>query len=448
VKRDILMLPDIAIHRARRDRVLEKMETGVLVLATAPEVIRNRDAHYPYRFDSYFYYLTAFPEPEAVLVLIAGRRPKQILFCRDKNQEREIWDGFRYGPKVAKETFGFDAVYSYSELDRRLPKLLENQPRLAYAFGRNPAWDARVMGWINAVRGKSRSGVTAPAILTDAHTLIEPLRLIKDVHEIALMQRAANLSADAHIAALKLCRPGLGEWEIEAELARAWRAGGCQAPAYTPIVAGGANACVLHYVANDQKLHDGDLLLIDAAGEYHGYAADITRTFPVNGRFSAAQRDIYEIVLAAQLAAIDTVKPGNAWNAPHDAALSVLTQGMRDLKLLNGELDGLIEQEAYKPYYMHKTGHWLGMDVHDVGQYKQSGNKGKPEWRSLQAGMTLTVEPGLYFRPSKDVPERYWNIGIRIEDDVAVTENGCHVLTSAAPKSIAEIEEVMAHGSH
>jgi len=430
--------PDIATHRARRARLLETLGEGVLILATAPEVIRNRDAHYPYRFDSHFYYLTAFPEPEAVLVLIAGRRPKQILFCREKNEEREIWDGFRHGPKAAKAAFGFDAAYPIGDIDKRLPKLLENQPRVAYAFGRDPAWDVRVMGWINAVRGKIRSGVAAPANLSDAHALVDAMRLIKDAHEIGLMQRAADLSADAHRAVLRLCKPGMGEWEIEAELQHRWRAGGCQAAAYTPIVAGGANACVLHYVENDQPLKDGDLLLIDAAGEYHGYAADITRTFPVNGRFSAAQKDVYEIVLAAQFAAIDAVRPGNDFNAAHEAALRVLTRGLVDLKLLQGDVDGLIESEAYKPWYMHKTGHWLGLDVHDAGDYKIQG-----AWRELQPGMALTVEPGLYIRPAADVPEALWNIGIRIEDDVVVTEEGNRVLTAAAPKTIKEIEEAM-----
>ncbi|OYY93058.1 MAG: Xaa-Pro aminopeptidase [Hydrogenophilales bacterium 28-61-23] len=440
------LTPDLAIQRARRDRVLEKMGAGVLVLATAPERIRNRDAHFPYRYDSHFHYLTAFPEPEAVLVLIAGgvgkREPRHILFCREKNMEREIWDGFRYGPEAAREIFQFDATFAYDKLDEELPRLLENQPALHYAIGFDTAWDARMLGWLNAVRTKARTGVGAPATLIDARAIIDEMRLIKDAHELALMRRAADISAAGHRAALRACKPGMGEWEIEAELLYQFRKGGCQAPAYTSIVAGGANACVLHYIGNDQPLHDGDLLLIDAAGEYHGYAADITRTFPVNGRFSPAQRDIYEIVLAAQLAAIEAVKPGNAWNAPHDAALRVLTQGMRDLKLLAGELDGLIELEAYKPFYMHKTGHWLGMDVHDVGEYKLNG-----EWRALQAGMTLTVEPGLYIRPSEEVPKAFWNIGIRIEDDIAVTADGCQVLTTAAPKSIADIEEVMAHGS-
>ena len=432
------MQPDYSLHRARRSQLLNTLGEGVLILTTAPEVIRNRDAHYPYRYDSHFYYLTAFPEPEAVLVLIGGRRPKQVLFCRARNEEREIWDGFRYGPKAAKETFGFDAAYPIGEIDKRLPKLLENQPLLAYAFGADPAWDARVMGWINAVRSKVRSGITTPAHLSDAHALIDAMRLIKDDHEIALMQRAADLSAAAHRAAMRLARPGVGEWEIEAELHRVWRAGGCQAAAYTPIVAGGANACVLHYVSNDQPLRDGDLLLIDAAGEYHGYAADITRTFPVNGRYAGAQKDVYEIVLAAQLAAIAAVQPGNIYDAPHQAALRVLTQGLVDLKLLQGEVDGLIESEAYKPWYMHKTGHWLGLDVHDAGDYKINGT-----WRELQAGMVLTIEPGLYLRPADKVPEALRNIGIRIEDDVVVTADGHRVLTAAAPKTVADVEEVM-----
>ena len=432
------MQPDIGIHRARRTRLLKSLGEGVLILATAPEAIRNRDSHYPYRFDSHFYYLTAFPEPEALLVLIAGKRPKQILFCREKNEEREIWDGFRHGPKAAKTTFGFDAAYPYAELDKRLPGLLENQPRLAYAFGADPTWDTRVMGWINAVRGRARAGTTAPTNLADAHALIDGMRLIKDKHEIDLMQRAADISAQAHLAAMGACRPGKGEWEVEAELLRVFRQQGCQAPAYTSIVAGGANACVLHYVSNDQRLMDGDLLLIDAAGEYHGYAADITRTFPVNGRFSAVQKDVYEIVLAAQFAAIDAVRPGNSWNAPHEAALRALTQGMVDLKLLQGEVDGLIENEAYKRFYMHRTGHWLGLDVHDAGEYKQGG-----DWRTLEPGMTLTVEPGFYIRPADDIPEAFHNMGIRIEDDVVVTHDSCQVLTTAAPKTVADIEEAM-----
>ncbi|HNQ03330.1 MAG TPA: aminopeptidase P N-terminal domain-containing protein [Thiobacillaceae bacterium] len=431
-------VPDIAVHRARRHRLLQDLGEGVFILATAPEVIRNRDAHYPYRFDSHFYYLTAFPEPEAVLVLIAGRRPRQILFCRDRSPEREIWDGRRHGPRAAKEAFGFDAAHSIRELDRRMPRLLENQPRLAYAFGNDAAWDARVLGWINQTRAQARTGITAPPILTHAHTLVDSMRLLKDEHELTLMQRVADVSAQAHMAAMRACRPGMGEWEIEAELLRGFRRQGCQAPAYTPIVAGGANACVLHYVNNDAVLRDGDLLLIDAGGEYYGYAADITRCFPVNGRFSGPQKTVYEIVLAAQLAAIDSVRPGNGFDVPHAAALRVLTQGMVDLKLLRGEVDGLLEAEAYKRFYMHRTSHWLGLDVHDAGSYKQDGT-----WRELVPGMALTVEPGMYIRPAEDVPPALHNIGIRIEDDVVVTPQDHRVLTDAAPKTIGAIEEFM-----
>lgn len=434
------LTPDISVHRTRRRRLLQTLQEGVFILGTAPEVVRNRDTHYPYRFDSHFYYLTAFPEPEAVLVLIAGRRPRQILFCREKNAEREIWDGYRYGPKAAKAAFGFDAAYAISELDKRMPGLLENQPRLAFAFGQDAAWDARVLGWVNDVRARARTGVLPPATLTDAHALVDDMRLVKDAHELALMQRAADISARAHIAAMQACRPGRGEWEIEATLLHGFRSQGCQAPAYPAIVAGGANACVLHYVNNDAVLRDGDLLLIDAGGEYHGYAADITRSFPVNGRFSGPQKAVYEIVLAAQQAAIDSVRPGNDFDSPHAAALRVLAQGMVDLKLLRGEVDGLLESEAYKRFYMHRTGHWLGLDVHDAGSYKQNGS-----WRELVPGMVLTVEPGMYIRPAEDVPQDLHDIGIRIEDDVAVTPQGHEVLTAAAPKTVQDIEETM-HG--
>jgi Xaa-Pro aminopeptidase len=433
------MPPDI--YKARRQRVLEQMGEGVLVIATAPEVARNRDTHYPYRHDSYFYWLTGFPEPEAVLVLVGGAEPRQILFCREKDPEREIWDGFRHGPDAAREAFGFDAAFTYADLDAELPRLLENQALLAYLIGRDAAWDAQVMGWLNAVRAKARSGVHAPARLVDARIWLDEFRLVKDAHELALMRRAAEISAGAHRAAMRATRPGRHEYEIEAELLCAFRSGGAEAPAYTSIVASGANACVLHYVFNNQPLRDGDLILIDAGAEYGSYAADITRTFPVNGRYSAAQKAVYELVLAAQAAAIAEVRPGSPWNAPHDAAVGALTRGLVDLGLLKGEVDGLIESEAYKRFYMHRTGHWLGMDVHDAGDYKING-----AWRPLQPGMTLTVEPGLYIRAAEDVPVAFHDIGIRVEDDVLVTEAGCEVLTAATPKTVAEIEEVMRHG--
>jgi Xaa-Pro aminopeptidase len=431
------MQPDAALYRARRERVIETMGEGVMVIATAPEVPRNRDTHYPYRHDSYFYWLTGFNEPEAVVVLVAGNDPRQVLFCREKNEEREIWDGFRYGPAAAREIFAFDDAFAFGELDAELPKLLENQPMLAYTIGREPGWDSQVMGWLNSVRAKARSGVHAPHQLVDARVWLDEMRLVKDEHELALMRRAAEISTRAHGIAMRATRPGRHEYEIEAELLCAFRSGGAEAPAYTSIVASGANACVLHYVFNNKPLRGGDLLLIDAAAEFGGYAADITRTFPVNGRFSAAQRDAYELVLAAQQAAIAAVRPGNHWNSPHEVAVRVLTRGMVDLGLLHGEVDGLIESNAYNRFYMHRTGHWLGMDVHDAGDYKRQG-----VWRPFVPGMTLTVEPGLYIRPADDVPEALWNLGIRVEDDVAVTADGCEVLTSP-PKTVAEIEAWM-----
>jgi Xaa-Pro aminopeptidase len=431
------MQPDAAIYRARRERVIAEMGEGVMVVATAPEVPRNRDTHYPYRHDSYFYWLTGFNEPEAVVVLVAGQTPRHILFCREKSEEREIWDGFRYGPEAAREVFAFDESFSYDALDAELPKLLENQPQLAYIIGREAAWDAQVMGWLNAVRARARQGVAAPVRMVDARVWLDEMRLLKDGHELALMRRAAEISTGAHRDAMRATRPGRHDYENEAELLSAFRRGGAEAPAYTSIVASGPNACVLHYVFNNKPMRDGDLLLIDAAAEFGSYAADITRSFPVNGRFSAAQRDAYEVVLAAQTAAIDAVRPGRHWNGPHEAAVRVLVQGMVDLGLLAGEVDGLIESNAYNRFYMHRTGHWLGMDVHDAGEYKLKG-----EWRPLVPGMTLTVEPGLYIRPADDVPAAFHNIGIRIEDDVVVTEAGCEVLTSP-PRTVAEIETWM-----
>ena len=425
----------IAPYAARRRRLAEAMGDGVAVVPTAPERVRNRDTHFPYRFDSHFYYLTGFSEPEAVLVLLPG---KSILFCRERNPEREIWDGFRHGPEAARERYGFDEAHAIETLDGKLPALLENQPVLHYPMGADAEWDARAIGWLNAVRAKSRAGIAAPERVQDVRALIDEMRLVKDAHELALMRRAARIAAGAHRRAMLATRPGRAEYEIEAELLHEFRRNGAQFPAYSPIVAGGANACVLHYVFNDAPLADGDLLLIDAGCELDGYASDITRTFPVNGRFTAAQRDVYEIVLAAQGAAIERVKAGSAWNDPHDAAVRVLAQGMLDLGLLQGSLEEALEKEAYKRFYMHRTGHWLGLDVHDAGEYKRAGS-----WRALQPGMTLTVEPGLYIRADDDVPAALRNIGIRIEDDVRVAEGGCEVLTAEAPKRVADIEALM-----
>jgi len=425
----------------RRATLARRMQQGVAIVPTAPERMRNRDSDYLYRFDSYFYHLTGFTEPEAVLVVVAGAAPKSILFCRDKNPERELWEGFRHGPEAAKETFGIDETASIATLEEAMPKLLANQRALFYAPGADPGWDARVMNWLNHVRAQSRAGVTAPNEIHDVRAILDEMRVFKDEAELATMRRAAAISAAAHRHAMLATRPGRNEFEIEAELLYEFRRAGAQYPAYWPIVAGGPNACVLHYRDNHAPLRDGELLLIDAGCELDGYAADITRTFPVNGRFTAAQRDVYELVLAAQAAAIAKVAPGIGWNDPHEAAVSTIAQGLIDLRLCEGSLEKVIETEDYKRFYMHRTGHWLGLDVHDVGEYKVEG-----KWRPLEPGMTLTVEPGCYIRPSDNVPEAFWNIGIRIEDDVLVTRSGCEVLTAATPKSRADIEALVGHG--
>ena len=430
--------------RRRRLLLAERMRAaggGVALIPTAPEQARNRDAHFPYRADSYFQYLTGFTEPEALLVLVAaanGGEPQSLLFCREKNAERETWDGFRHGPDGARETFGFDAGYVIAELDSRLTELLADQPALWFSIGHDAAWDARIAAALNKVRGESRSGKRAPAAIRDVRAELDAMRLVKDADELSLMRRVSGISAGAHIRAMRFAAPGRFEYEIEAELLHEFRRHGCEFPAYTPIVAGGANACVLHYVGNDQPLRDGDLLLIDAGGELSGYASDITRTFPVNGRFSGPQADVYDLVLDAQAAAIAAVRPGATFADPHDAALKVLAQGMIDMKLLAGSLDAVIESESYKRFYMHRTSHWLGKDVHDAGEYKEGEH-----WAPLVPGMVLTIEPGCYVRPADDVPQAFWNIGVRIEDDVVVTAAGCDVITAGAPKTVADIEALM-----
>jgi Xaa-Pro aminopeptidase len=434
------MIP-VTTFAERRRSIASRMQ-GVAILPTAREQVRNRDAHFPYRFDSYFYYLTGFREPEAVLVMVANPddkdKTRHILFCRDKDPEREVWEGFRYGPEAAREAFGFEEAYSIFKLEEMMPRLLANQPAVYCALGQDTSWDTRLTGWVNRVREQARNGVTAPAEIREIRLLLDEMRLFKSAGELEVMRSAAEISCDAHRRAMLKTRPGLGEYEVEAELLYEFRRRGAQSPAYTSIVAGGVNACVLHYVENNARLKDGDLLLIDAGCELDGYASDITRTFPVNGTFSGPQRDLYQVVLAAQEAAIAAVRPDNHWNDPHEAALQILARGFIDLGLCQGSVDSVIQSEDYKRFYMHRTGHWLGLDVHDAGEYKQNGT-----WRALQPGMTLTVEPGCYVRPSENVPTHFWNIGVRIEDDVAVTETGCEVLTSAAPKSVAEIEALM-----
>ena len=435
-------------YAARRADVLARMQPGaVAVLGTAPEVLRNGDSDYPYRHDSHFYYLSGFAEPESFLVLAAAqgeRAARSILFCREKHVEREIWEGFRFGPEAARREFGVDEAYPIDELDARMADILADAPSLYYALG-SPL-DTRVALWLKAVRARGRSGVTAPQATHHLLGILDEMRLLKDAHEIALMARAGVISGQAHARAMRATRPGMFEYELEAELLHEFRRNGAQFPAYPSIVASGANACVLHYSANNRRIADGDLVLIDAGCEFDGYAADITRTWPANGRFSDAQRTLYELVLRAQAAAIAAVNPGRPYGAIHDAAVRVLTEGMLDLGLLDadkvGTLDEAVASRAYAQFYMHGTGHWLGMDVHDVGAYRDVAVPDKPS-RPLLPGMALTVEPGIYVRPAEGVPERFWDIGIRIEDDVVVTDTGCRILTGDAPKDVADIEALM-----
>ena len=428
------------LYRDRRAALLRQMRAhsdgGLALVPTAPEVPRNRDSMYPYRHDSYFYYLSGFPEPEAVVALASGPEgDRHLLFCREKSAEREIWDGFRYGPDAAREIFGFDEAHPIGELDKRLPDLAADRPALYTPLGLYPSWDKRVTDLLNEVRSRVRTGVAAPEEIVDVRQSLDAQRLVKDAHELALMRRAAAISSGAHRRAMERTRVGWHEYQVEAELAHEFLHFGALAVAYPSIVAGGPNACVLHYRDNNRQLQDGELLLIDAGCEFQGYASDITRTFPVNGRFSGPQKDVYELVLAAQLACIDAVRPGAEFHDYHKVAERVLAQGFIDLGLCSGSLDQVLESGSYKQFYMHRAGHWLGMDVHDAGLYQVKGASQK-----LLPGMTLTVEPGAYIRPADNVPEAFWDVGVRIEDDVAVTATGCENLTGATPKSVADIE--------
>jgi len=428
------------VYRDRRATLLKAMREhaggGLALVPTAPEVARNRDSHFPYRHDSYFYYLSGFPEPEAIVALVAGPDgDKHVLFCREKNAEREIWDGFRYGPDAAREIFGFDEAHPISELDQVLPDLAADRPALYTPLGMFDTWDRKIADTLNEVRNRVRSGVAAPDAIVDVRAQLDSMRLTKDPHEVALMRRAATISSGAHRRAMERTRPGWYEYQVEAELAHEFLHHGAQAVAYPSIVASGPNACVLHYRENNRKMVDGDLLLIDAGCEYQGYASDITRTFPVNGRFSGPQKDIYELVLASQLACLDAVKPGVDFHDYHKVAERVLAQGFVDLGLCHGTLDEVLESGTYKQFYMHRAGHWLGLDVHDAGLYQVKGQSMK-----LAPGMVLTVEPGAYIRPAENVPEAFWNIGVRIEDDVLVTSSGVENLTAQAPKTVADVE--------
>ena len=431
------------IHRARRRALLTRMHAqsggGLAILPTAPEYARNRDSLYPYRYDSYFHYVSGFPEPEAVVALVAGKdgsaSDRHILFCRDKNAEREIWDGFRYGPDAAREIFGFDEAHAIAELDNMLPDLAADQPALFTPLGLFASWDKKVTGLLNEVRGRARTGVASPEEIVDVRQPLDALRLVKDEHELKLMRRAAEISAGAHRRAMESTRVGWYEYQVEAELLHEFLRHGAQAVAYPSIVAGGPNACVLHYRDNNRQLQENELLLIDAGCEFHGYASDITRTFPAGGRFTGPQKDIYELVLASQLACLDAVRPGADFHDYHHVAERVLAQGYIDLRLCKGTLDEVLENGSYKQYYMHRAGHWLGLDVHDAGLYRVKGSSQK-----LAPGMVLTVEPGTYIRPADNVPEHFWDIGVRIEDDVLVTASGIDNLTAAAPKTVADVE--------
>jgi Xaa-Pro aminopeptidase len=448
-------MTDLAAFRARRARVMDQMAAaggGVALLASGVAPMRSRDTEYPFRSDSYFHYLTGFPEPEALLVLqVDGQARHTLLFCRPRDEAREIWDGLRVGPAGAQAGFGLDEAQSIETLDTRLPELLADAPAVFLPLGHDAPLEAQLARWLAAVRARTRQGITAPAALHDIWPWLDEMRLVKDAAELSIMRRAAAITAGAHRRAMQRCRPGWQELHLEAELLHEFRRHGAQAPAYPSIVAAGANACVLHYAAGDTELRAGELCLIDAGCELDGYASDVTRTFPVSGRFSAEQRAVYTIVQAAQQAAIEAVRAGRSFHAPHEAALRVLTQGLIDLGVVTGSLDGALESGAYKPYYMHKTSHWLGRDVHDVGDYRAPGTRAaagtERPWRTLAPDMVLTIEPGLYLRPSAAVPPALHHIGIRIEDDVRVTTADPEVLSAAAPKHIDEIEALMARSA-
>lgn len=425
----------------RRKRLMDMMNTGsVAILPASPVRVRNRDVEYPYRPDSDFYYITGFPEPQAVAVLVPDRPQGEfILFCRERDPEMETWHGRRAGLEGACDDYSADDAFPITDLDDILPGLLENQERIFYTMGCDHDFDQHLLNWVNQIRALSRTGVTAPAEFVALDHLIHEMRLYKSRAEIRAMRKAAEISARAHRRAMLACRDGMMEYQLEADILHEFMSSGCRSAAYPSIVGGGENGCILHYTDNRDPLEHGDLVLIDAGAEYDCYASDITRTFPVSGRFSKAQRQIYELVLAAQAAAIAKVRPGNHWNDPHQAAVRVITRGLVELGILKGRLSQLIKEEAYKPFYMHRTGHWLGMDVHDVGDYKIGG-----EWRLLEPGMVLTVEPGLYLPAGIRGLARKWrNIGIRIEDDVLVTREGNEVLSRDAPKQIDEIEALM-----
>ncbi len=436
-----LRLPQ-AEFAARRSRLMAQLPADSIVIVPGARMqIRNRDVEYPFRQDSDFYYLTGFDEPDAVLVLIPGRSEgEMVLFCQGRDPEMEIWNGYRAGPEGVKSHYGADDAYPVAEIDECMPRLLEGRTRIYHAIGVDDVVDGQVRQWLKSVRARVRQGAVAPGELVMLDTLLHEMRLFKSAAEIEIMREAGRISAEAHVRAMQACREGMVEYQLEAQISYFFAMQGCHLPAYSSIVGGGANGCILHYTENRDVLRAGDLVLIDAGCELDYYAGDITRTFPVDGRFSVEQKALYELVLSTQLACIELVKPGVLWDEVHVLSVQLLTEGLVALGLLEGEPSQLIESGAYREFYMHRLGHWLGMDVHDVGDYRVAG-----KWRPLQPGMVMTVEPGLYVSPHNDrVDARWRGIGIRIEDDVLVTQSGCEVLSAAAPKTVDEIENLMA----
>ncbi|WP_170261010.1 Xaa-Pro aminopeptidase [Acinetobacter bohemicus] len=433
-----------ADFQERRDRLAEEMGPhSIAIIATSPVAMRNRDADYKFRADSSFFYLTGFAEPEAVAIIETFESIDEgytySLFCRERDREMEIWHGYRAGVDGAVEDYDADEAYAIDLLDEEIIEKLLNKQKLFYRMGQQADFDARVAKWIAEANGESRKGTSAPAQVIQLDRILDEMRLHKSTQEIELMQIASTISAQAHTRAMQTVKPGMMEYALEAELNYIFGQNGC-VPSYNSIVGGGENGCILHYVENDKVLKDGDLVLIDAACEYQLYASDITRTFPVNGKFSSEQKALYEVVLKAQLAAIDAVRIGNSYKEPHRIAVRILVQGLLDLGLMQGNIEQIIESESFHQFYMHGTGHWLGMDVHDVGSYKIEG-----EWRAYEEGMTVTVEPGLYIAPDDETVDAKWRgIGIRIEDDVVVTKDGPRVLTAAVVKTVEEIEALMA----
>ena len=433
-----------ADFQERRDRLAEEMGPhSIAIIATSPVAMRNRDADYKFRADSSFFYLTGFAEPEAVAVIETFESIDEgytySLFCRERNREMEIWNGYRAGVDGAVDDYEADEAYAIDLLDEEIIEKLLDKQKLFYRIGQQADFDARVAKWIAEANGESRRGTSAPANVIQLDRILDEMRLHKSEKEIKLMQLASNISSEAHTRAMQTVRPGMMEYALEAEINYIFGKNGC-VPAYNSIVGGGANACILHYVENDKALNDGDLVLIDAACEYQLYASDITRTFPVNGKFSPEQKALYELILKAQLAAIDAVRIGNSYKEPHHVAVRIMVEGLVELGLMKGDIEEIIRNESFRQFYMHGTGHWLGMDVHDVGSYKIEG-----EWRAYEEGMTVTVEPGLYIAPDDETVDAKWRgIGIRIEDDVVVTKDGPRVLTAAVVKTVEEIEALMA----